>query len=967
MGVATNESNSNNNNANISPFHAKYYAWELTRRRRGGDIDRISQSLFDAAVDLNPHQIDAAVFALQNPLSKGVLLADEVGLGKTIEAALVLGQFWAERRRKLLVLCPASIRKQWALELGEKFNLPAQILDSITWKRLRKEGVHDPLGRECITIMSISFAARMEPALRAIPWDLVVIDEAHKLRNAHRDSHRTGQAIKRALAGVRKLLVTATPLQNSLIELYGLSTVIDEHLFGDRISFRSQFMRGDDSIPALRARLGEFVYRTLRRQVLEYVQYTERKPVTFPFNPSDEEQRLYDLVSGYLQRGDGYGIPHQQRHLVGIILRKLLASSTEAVIATLEVILGRLRQLETKGSVEDDWLERFINEEELDEELIDEAEEGAGDAVTATEEPALDLVKLRGEIAELEQYIHVARGIREDAKSHALLTALETGFGRMAESGSARKAVIFTESLRTQDYLARFLETHGYAGKVITFSGKSASAAITGIYQRWLDANKGSDRVTGSGAIDRRTALIDHFRDSAEIMISTEAGAEGVNLQFCSLVVNYDLPWNPQRVEQRIGRCHRYGQKHDVVVINFLNQRNLADRRVLELLSDKFHLFEGVFGASDDILGRIESGVDIERRISEIYDTCRTTEEIEAAFAKLRQEMESSIDQRMRETEAKLIENFDEQILERLRVRREDAEAQLDRIARIFWQLTRHVLVEHAKFNSPKLSFVLQRSPCANAPVGDYQLIQKGRTAPEHAHVYRLTHPLGEYVLDSGRGLELPEAVLEFALSKHAQKISVLEGLGIKEGWLELNLLELESFQLEEHLVFSAQADDGTLLDHEACERLFNVPAKVQPAAIGAPPEGFAANVRRQIEATLSRALEENNEYFQRERDKLDHWADDQIKAAELELEDTKIKIRDTKRQARLALTVEDQLNLQNKIKELESVQRRQRQRIWDVEDEINAKRDTLIDALQKRINQHSRTHRLFRIRWKIN
>lgn len=194
--------------SDITQYHAKYFAWELTRRRRGGDLDRISQSLFDATVDLNPHQIDAAVFALQNPLSKGVLLADEVGLGKTIEAALVLGQFWAERRRRLIVLCPASIRKQWATELAEKFNLPTQILDSATWKRLRKEGIHDPFSRECISILSISFAARMEPALRAVPWDLAVIDEAHKLRNAHRDSHFTGQAIKRALAGCRKLLVT---------------------------------------------------------------------------------------------------------------------------------------------------------------------------------------------------------------------------------------------------------------------------------------------------------------------------------------------------------------------------------------------------------------------------------------------------------------------------------------------------------------------------------------------------------------------------------------------------------------------------------------------------------------------------------------------------------------------------------------------------------------------------------------
>lgn len=631
-------------------IQAKYFAWELTHRRRGGDVDRIGQALFDASVDLNPHQIEAALFALQNPLSKGVLLADEVGLGKTIEAALVLGQYWAERRRRLLVICPASLRKQWATELSEKFHLPSQVIDAATWSQARKASVYNPLDQDLVSIVSIHFAARMEKVIGAIRWDLAVIDEAHKLRNAYRESHHTGQSIKRSLAGVRKLLLTATPLQNSLLELYGLSTIIDEHLFGDRVSFRTRYMRGDTAIPGLRARLKDFSKRTLRRDVLEYVQYTERKPLTFPFTPGEDEQRVYDLVSGYLLRDDTYGIPTRQRHLVGVILRKLLASSTEAVVATLEAILARLRRLEESQAEQGDWLADLIAEEELDADALDEeAEADQADAATAVAEPPIDREKLRAEIVELEQYVLLARAVREDRKSHALLTALDAGFARMAAIGAPRKAVIFTESVRTQDYLARFLEAHGHANRVVKFSGRASDPGLSGIYQRWLVAHQGTDRVTGSATIDRRTAVIDHFRDQAEILIATEAGAEGINLQFCALVVNYDLPWNPQRVEQRIGRCHRYGQRHDVVVVNFLNQRNAADQRVLELLSEKFHLFEGVFGASDEILGRIESGVDIERRIASIYDTCRTSAEIDAAFARLRSELEEQIQARMQE------------------------------------------------------------------------------------------------------------------------------------------------------------------------------------------------------------------------------------------------------------------------------------------------------------------------------
>jgi hypothetical protein len=442
------------------------------------------------------------------------------------------------------------------------------------------------------------------------------------------------------------------------------------------------------------------------------------------------------------------------------------------------------------------------------------------------EDREIDITVLRGEIAELEHYISLARSIKEDEKSHALLKALKTGFDHMAEMGAPRKVVIFTESRRTQDYLARFLEAHGHAEKVVTFSGTNDSPAVTGIYQRWLKEHAGSDRITGSPAVDRRTAIIDHFRERGEILIATETAAEGVNLQFCALVVNYDLPWNPQRVEQRIGRCHRYGQAFDVVVINFLNRRNDADRRVLELLSEKFHLFDGVFGASDEILGRIESGIDFEKRIAAIYDTCRTAEEIQTAFETLQKELETTIEARMRETEQKLLEHFDADIHELLKIKRQRAEESLDRIARLFWLLTRYILSGVASFDNDALSFTLNEPPCANAPSGDYQLIRKGGAIPEHGHLYRLSHPLGEHVLDQGRRLDTPLATLRFDLSAHPYKISVLEGLTAKTGWLELNLLELHSLEKEEHLVFTAITDSDELLDQKACIRLFGLDAK---------------------------------------------------------------------------------------------------------------------------------------------
>lgn len=191
-------------------YHSKYIAYDLTRQAPPGDADQLSMSLFDASVDLNPHQIEAAMFALQSPISEGAILADEVGLGKTIEAGIVLCQKWAERKRRLLIICPTSIRQQWANELTEKFNLPAVVIDAKTHRSLRREGHALPLEQKAVVILSYHYAAKLQDELRHIAWDLVVIDEAHKLRNAYRPSNRIGQALRWGTEGRKKLLLTAT-------------------------------------------------------------------------------------------------------------------------------------------------------------------------------------------------------------------------------------------------------------------------------------------------------------------------------------------------------------------------------------------------------------------------------------------------------------------------------------------------------------------------------------------------------------------------------------------------------------------------------------------------------------------------------------------------------------------------------------------------------------------------------------
>ena len=956
-----------------TPYHARFFAYELTRQ--GGEgVERLSRSLFDACVDLNPHQIEAALFALRSPLSKGVLLADEVGLGKTIEAGLAICQNWAERHKRILVLCPASLRKQWALELEEKFHLPTFVLDAKTYREQIRNGNPNPFLNECIVICSLHFASNKATEIKPIQWDFVIIDEAHKLRNAYRQSNRMGQNIRWAIDDRRKALLTATPLQNSLLELYGLSTIIDERLFGDLPSYRSQYVNVGGNLQELRERLGSFCMRTLRSHVVEYIKYTERRLITRPFNPTDQEHKLYEAVSEFLKRDDTYALPYQQKHLTALIVRKLLASSSQAVAGTLEVMRDRLIALRDKIKTEATLVERIIEDEEIEDDLLEELLDGEGDEASVEndskqEEPVkIDKQKLNAEIEELTQYIRWARSIGIDSKTRALLKALEIGFSEMKRTDSPQKAVIFTESRRTQLFLFSFLESNGYAGQVVTFNGTNSDTESTQIYKQWLEANKESGRVSGSRPIDVRTAIIEHFRENASIMIATEAAAEGINLQFCSLVINFDLPWNPQRIEQRIGRCHRYGQKHDVVVINFLNKRNAADLRVYELLNEKFNLFTGVFGASDEVLGAIESGVDFERRILDIYQECRTQEEIEAAFNALRAELDETIVSRIHETRQILLEHFDEDVHDRLRVNLTGAQEQLDRMGRMFWSLTRFILEDKAAFNDQTLSFRLSNPPIPSIQSGEYHLISKDRGNIPGEFLFRLGHPLGEFVIQSGKDYPTPVAKVVFDISSHPVKISLVEDLKGNSGWMFLQQLVIESFEREEYLLFSGFEDSGKSLDQETCVKIFNCNGQVSDSLD--IPEGdrkrLVADANRHVRATISKSLERNNHHFNEARGQLEKWADDMVLAAEKELRDTKEQIKALNRQARQASTVEEQHQFQEKIKDLEKKKRRQRQRIFDVEDEIMKKRDSLIDALEKRMQQKTERNPLFTIRWAV-
>lgn len=939
----------------ITPHQALYYAQLLSSHSVGDRLESLSQSLLSAAVDINPHQVEAALFAFRSPLSKGVVLADEVGLGKTIEAGLVVGQYWAAGKRKIIVVCPASLRKQWSAELTDKFGLPNEIADS---RNYRTTG----LPSRSIVICSYNFVARYKADILRHGFELAVVDEAHKLRNVYRSSTKTAAAVRDALSGTQKLLLTATPFQNSLMELYGLVSIINPQLFGSEKSFRATYGRGDD-LPDLRRRIAPLFTRTLRRDVREYINYTNRHALTQKFSATDTEQQLYTELSEFLRRDDIYSVPSQQRKLTTMIIRKILASSTFALSFTLTHIRQRLVRM--LSSLRE---EQFDPDELLDiaaeENELYEPDELLPEDLVDDDQEEVDPAKLKAEIATIDHFIELAQSIDHDSKSDALLKALAKAFRQQASYGAPRKAIIFTESTRTQDYLVRFLEAHGYAGRIVTFSGRASDPHTTEIYNRWCRQHP--ERVSGVLAADRRAAVVDYFEHQADIMIATEAAAEGLNLQFCSLVINYDLPWNPQRIEQRIGRCHRYGQRFDVVVVNFINIRNYADVRVYNLLSDKFHLFDDVFGASDEVLGHVDA-LDIESRIYDIYQQCRTEEEIKAAFCQLQADMQADIDERMDAVRREVLEYFDIDVQEHLRLTHEGTSAFLSRYEHIFWQLTQHVLGGEALFDNQHHTFALQHS-VAGCPIGLYRLFSQ----PGDGTAYRLSHPLAQYVLQKALSFALPQtATIRFSPQETRLNVQLPDDLRCRSGYMLLSRLQVDSAAAEQRLLFTAFTDEGRNLSQEECERLMLLVARGNEETPTPVPDGIRtrllSNQQQHTTATLRDIESRDTAYFHQEEERIFNWERDMLDGLEREIDTIKRTILQKECEARAATTVEEKLDIERQISDLKSRKRRARNTLDDREEELADQRRAMIRELEQRLVRSTNTDNLFILRWSID
>jgi len=859
-------------------FNAKYAANLL--RRGGSGLERLSTILLDAKVDLNPHQIFAAIEAPDNPYSKGRILADEVGLGKTIEAAIIIAEKWAEEKRNILVVVPATLKEQWAEELTDKFYLPVGIL-----------GENDTEIRfgEAVYICTYNYCYNHEKELREIAWDLVVFDEAHKLRNLHTESNKIDTTIASIFKDTYKILCTATPLQNSLLDLYSLATLTDENLFLDIETFKAKYIHKDNS-KDLAERLQTILTRTLRKQVLEYIRYTDRYSITQEFSLNEEEQQIYEIVVKFMNEKDEKGKP-KVNALQRMTLLKELASSPAALY-------------ETASKMKDS-----------------------------------------------QEVCEAARHITDSSKLKALDEALKIGFANLAKAGAEQKAVIFTESLATQAYIVKHLQK--------TFQPR--------------------DIETLNGSTRNRGDVIYAFERWAKILVSTEVGGEGLNLQFCSMVINFDMPWNPQRIEQRIGRVHRYGQKHDVAVVNFLCRDNYADQRLYELLSHKLKLFEGVFGASDTVLGVLED-TDFEKRISDIYKEARTKEEIDKAFGDLQAELEGEIKRTKENAKQKVFEYLDTEVANRFKGIGTELGLILSRKETLLWELAKYIIGGHASFyeNDHSIMFSRGRWGKKKMPCMIYKMDKSAR-ADER---FRIGSPLAQRVLNKADcNYEITSGCATYRLDDTAS--DSLKKLRGKSGYLALYHTTQKGGWSYGDIILVGKLADGTVLPKSLCEEILMLKASsLRQSHSDRRDDGMLIRhieMLRDEELDILQPVFEESlreytkskqdgtiKYFEQFSKSMHGWADDKIASVEKALKTHERKLEELRTAAKA------EKNFQRKLKLLEEIKQAEKNfadRTVEAEkamDGIRAERDRIIEGNRRKMQIEYEGKRDFILRFTI-
>lgn len=555
-----------------SPFHIYQKARELAGYVTGED--KLLPAFASSDISIYPYQVAAAMFALRSPYLKGVILADEGSLGKTYEALLIATQRWYEGRNKQLIILPANLVRQWIEKIESGFTVPFVVAET-----------EEDFDKPAIVITTYDFAVSKAEHIAKVPWDLVIYDEASLLSKGYTGDNKTATALKGATYNAFKILLTPTPITISIMDIYGLLWFIDETIVPDEKWFYDRYFRKPENYGELSGWVSKYCFRTLKSQVADYVNFTNRIPYTKSYELSSQEKEVYQKLDEYLALPKKEAYPAMDRYDLTLMLYHTLSSSPQAFLRPLQAAIAR----------------------------------------TSDE----------GQKAMLQE-IHTLT-------KRVFCSGKERAFAEVLDSIGTRKAIVFTNNRTTQKILA--------------------------------------DKYLNSCMFS--TENLKKFREDPElkIMFATDEAARGLDIEFCPVVINYDLLYNAIEMEQRITRCHRQGQRSDVLVVNLLSKDNFADVRILELINKRVLQFEGIFGLSDDILGNFDTN------IAEVLRKLRPAKEIETAFKENLLANKDGNKDLVRNAETTLFTSFTSEVANSVKLTPDYIEDKIEVVNSMLWEV----------------------------------------------------------------------------------------------------------------------------------------------------------------------------------------------------------------------------------------------------------------------------------------
>ena len=732
-----------------TPFHAYYKARLLEQLP---EAEQFLPVFASSDIEIYPFQIAAASFALRSPYQKGAVLCDEAGMGKSHEAMLVINQKWLEGYSRILLVIPnADLLHQWTEMLERFYTVPYVVLTNRDqWRQNTSEDNSNAFIQDAIVITTYDFAADNEEAAKVVNWDLTVFEEANALSPVYQEDNKQAKALKRIAGDSFKLLLTGTPIEKNIMDLYGLIWFIDKTLLPGEKEFLARYLRRPENYPELSERVSRYCFRTLRSQAKHYAKVTERVLLTVEYTPGKAERQLYDLLYAYINQPEKRAFPEMNQYDLALRLLGLLGSSTAAILQTIKGIVKRLQGLENAAD----------------------------------------------ELSQWQEIQTAAESIPQDAKAGELLTVLKQGFSLMKKTGAKQKAVIFTESVETQKMLQNLLSDR----------------------YRTLAYNGSADY-----------SVIRQFKEDGEVLISTDNGAKGFNLEEAAFIIHYDLPYNTLKLEQRIDRCHRLGQENDVLSVAFIDKNNFADVRKLELVNKRMLVTDGVFGITDDVLGGFTD--DVKAAFPVIAQRLRPRAQIEQAYRQTLSTHEEDNRQTVSAAEDILFTTFTKELADKVKINPKYVNRRGQELNNDLWEITKWFFTRYneknddCRFVIDETTRTITATEYRELPVLFYYWTGSWNRPYRSQKMYGMAKDFkpkaGQITLSSiiGRGIlhELEcanEGVLTIPAVQESCQIALY------------TVTLVSGSSRTEHAVLCGLTDSGKALDDAACRSIFDLPVE---------------------------------------------------------------------------------------------------------------------------------------------